>query len=584
MSITAEQRKWLDELGHIVGSRPPGEAPPELESAHANGSGGIGDVVGFPTFPGIDIDVKVESIVSEILIHNDSSATLQLIDGSQKLVRPRLSRFDPGPDVKIAPGGKCEFKVISGSSTGINISRPGNTSGEVRYEVLGAEPAVTFLMKWHRGWPIAKRDADSKVTPDDGRFSIEDFDKKDDNFEFIVSGLGDPKPDPDPDPDPKPDPDPTPDRPPTDPKNDPVPTVDLQSSCLITVTNTTPHALTLSDNGHERGDFMMLVPAGVPPGGTVSFVSLETPASPDPGCKGFAVWEVGSPMIATWRIEWDNPEGEKNTTNATVTPQTSGLRSTDQTGQGDENVPVAFTLSGGAAPGDDTDDDKPDDTDDDKTDPAPPSSTGFEPPVESKQPTLRRGDESQDQWVEYAQGMLSYHLGVDLATDGDFGKSTESAVKKFQKRKGLAVDGIIGNQTWAALREGSPESPSTDGREPNSYLEAGAEARWVLESETNNAWLEEDDVYSIFVVAVGDAPLDPTTEATLRVAAPGAAPAVVKLKLGPADGLTHLLQVRKFRATFPSVPPDASITGYRVEAYLPKELGGDYFAASVRAL
>ena len=101
MSITAVQRKWLDDLGHIVGNAPPRKAPPELES---DDSDGFGDAVGFPTFPGIDIDVKVKSIVSEITIQNDSSATLRLVNGSQKLDRPRLSRFDPGPDVEIPPG------------------------------------------------------------------------------------------------------------------------------------------------------------------------------------------------------------------------------------------------------------------------------------------------------------------------------------------------------------------------------------------------------------------------------------------------------------------------------------------------
>lgn len=35
--------------------------------------------------------------------------------------------------------------------------------------------------------------------------------------------------------------------------------------------------------------------------------------------------------------------------------------------------------------------------------------------------------------------------------DGDFGSSTLSAVKKFQKAKGLSVDGIVGSYTWDKL-------------------------------------------------------------------------------------------------------------------------------------
>ena len=41
--------------------------------------------------------------------------------------------------------------------------------------------------------------------------------------------------------------------------------------------------------------------------------------------------------------------------------------------------------------------------------------------------------------------------GVDLKVDGIFGPLTEEAVKTFQTAKGLAVDGTVGPETWAAL-------------------------------------------------------------------------------------------------------------------------------------
>src|SRR5829696_1169494 len=41
-------------------------------------------------------------------------------------------------------------------------------------------------------------------------------------------------------------------------------------------------------------------------------------------------------------------------------------------------------------------------------------------------------------------------LGVDPA-DGNFGESTDRAVRVFQGNEGLAVDGIVGPQTWGAL-------------------------------------------------------------------------------------------------------------------------------------
>ena len=43
--------------------------------------------------------------------------------------------------------------------------------------------------------------------------------------------------------------------------------------------------------------------------------------------------------------------------------------------------------------------------------------------------------------------------GYNLTIDGDFGKSTEWAVKHFQKAKGLFTDGIVGKKTWCAFKE-----------------------------------------------------------------------------------------------------------------------------------
>ncbi|WP_286166412.1 peptidoglycan-binding protein [Bacillus sp. E(2018)] len=40
---------------------------------------------------------------------------------------------------------------------------------------------------------------------------------------------------------------------------------------------------------------------------------------------------------------------------------------------------------------------------------------------------------------------------LTIPADGNFGPQTESAVKAYQKRKGLAVDGIVGQATWNTL-------------------------------------------------------------------------------------------------------------------------------------
>lgn len=61
---------------------------------------------------------------------------------------------------------------------------------------------------------------------------------------------------------------------------------------------------------------------------------------------------------------------------------------------------------------------------------------------------------SQGADVELLQGKLAgSHLpGVrGIAVDGVFGQQTETAVRNFQSLEGLAVDGIVGPETWHAV-------------------------------------------------------------------------------------------------------------------------------------
>lgn len=52
------------------------------------------------------------------------------------------------------------------------------------------------------------------------------------------------------------------------------------------------------------------------------------------------------------------------------------------------------------------------------------------------------------QRILYAMG---YSLGSSNPIDGDFGSKTDTAVKAYQKMKGLEVDGIVGAMTWRSL-------------------------------------------------------------------------------------------------------------------------------------
>ena len=66
-------------------------------------------------------------------------------------------------------------------------------------------------------------------------------------------------------------------------------------------------------------------------------------------------------------------------------------------------------------------------------------------------PTVRKGDTGNV--VKILQAFLvayEYSIGIS-GIDGDFGSDTESAVRQFQKRSCIAVDGIVGKDTWAEL-------------------------------------------------------------------------------------------------------------------------------------
>lgn len=72
-----------------------------------------------------------------------------------------------------------------------------------------------------------------------------------------------------------------------------------------------------------------------------------------------------------------------------------------------------------------------------------------------RSPVLRRGARGK------AVGNLQWHLRRNGFTDlpkkgepgrGQFGEKTERAVKGFQRKAGLTVDGVVGLRTWRALR------------------------------------------------------------------------------------------------------------------------------------
>lgn len=63
---------------------------------------------------------------------------------------------------------------------------------------------------------------------------------------------------------------------------------------------------------------------------------------------------------------------------------------------------------------------------------------------------LRKGDSGSQ--VTKLQKCLNQIMKAGLDTDGIFGAATEKAVKKFQKKYGLIVDGIVGPKTRAKIK------------------------------------------------------------------------------------------------------------------------------------
>lgn len=73
-----------------------------------------------------------------------------------------------------------------------------------------------------------------------------------------------------------------------------------------------------------------------------------------------------------------------------------------------------------------------------------------QPAISVTYPTIRQG--AKGEIVTQLQDLLA-KAGSTLQIDGIFGNGTASAVRAFQKKHGLVVDGIVGPKTWTKLLE-----------------------------------------------------------------------------------------------------------------------------------
>lgn len=99
--------------------------------------------------------------------------------------------------------------------------------------------------------------------------------------------------------------------------------------------------------------------------------------------------------------------------------------------------------------------------------PTPPTPPAPTPPAPGLCPTLQRG--SRGAAVIRLQNLLR-NAGFDPGpSDGIFGARTESAVREFQRRRGIPVTGVVNVRTWTALGVNcvtTPQPPTPPAPEP----------------------------------------------------------------------------------------------------------------------
>ena len=103
--------------------------------------------------------------------------------------------------------------------------------------------------------------------------------------------------------------------------------------------------------------------------------------------------------------------------------------------------------------------------------------------------TLKKGSKGND--VKTLQQALNKALGTNLAVDGQFGKKTQAAVKQFQKKYGLTVDGVVGKQTLTKLasltgtKTTSKVNQAAINKAQKAYDDAVAARKAIEKRETN---------------------------------------------------------------------------------------------------
>lgn len=341
-----------------------------------------------------------------------------------------------------------------------------------------------------------------------------------------------------------------------------------KNSCVITVINETSQPLYLNETQFEAGDPVTFPDDHVPPDASTTWTVSEKlrPDHRREGVVGFARFSVTQdPGHALWTVFWSNTEVGDNVADNRLDGASTALYQPgppQMPRDRKEETPVRFILrdanegGGGGGGGGGV------------------VTPREEPPPETDEPTLRHGDESIDGWVEYLQQLLVL-WGHPVTQNGSFDDETYHAVRAFQDRHDAMVDGIVGNQTWALLRQEDPRPPSTDGREPHTYVEQGQEARWGTEDE-NAQYEESQDFLALAAYNVGNVPIGNGEFQAAADFTPVAGGATVQLHLTcfSADGEPIPVHTA-FGFGIVGLREHLSPGEYTIHAWLPAELGGD---------
>ena len=147
------------------------------------------------------------------------------------------------------------------------------------------------------------------------------------------------------------------------------------------------------------------------------------------------------------------------------------------------------------------------------------ASGGTKAPAGSASPiapglVLMRGNSGPE--VEWLQRTLKTAWGFSLKVDGDFGSKTETAVKKFQKSRGIIPSGRVDEATLAALTAVGPPTSSSSSSSSKDFVGPPLPQGWVDPFETTKK--------AEAVAAANDAALKAQAAATAAAAAANAAP------------------------------------------------------------